>query len=220
MLAELDNIRLRAEVAAQLEEVRESRARIVAAQAAERHRIERNLHDGAQQRLLGLAMHLRATELRDGTHDQLLIDHAVDELGAAVRDLRDLANGLHPAVLADGGLAAALDELAGRAPLPVALDVPPIRLPTLVEETLWFVACEALANTVKHAAAHTMRIEVRAEDGVVCLRCSDDGRGGADPSGTGLRGIADRTEAAGGRFHLHSAAAHGTTIEAELPCGS
>ena len=107
-----------------------------------------------------------------------------------------------------------------RTPLPVALDVAPIRLPAVVEETLWFVACEALANTVKHAGARTVRVEVRAEHGTVRLRCGDDGRGGADPSGTGLRGIADRTEAAGGRFRLYSPAGQGTTIDAELQCGS
>ena len=172
-LAELDNVRLRAEVAMQLVEVRESRARIVAAEAAERHRIERNLHDRGQQRLLGLAMQLRAVQLRTSTADapdRYLLGHAVDEIGTAVREFRDLANGLHPSVLADGGLPAALDDLAGRAPLAVDLDVPPIRLPPAVEETLWFVACEALANTIKHAGAQRARIELMVEDGGAALR--------------------------------------------------
>jgi signal transduction histidine kinase len=219
--AELDNVRLRAEVATQLVEVRESRARIVAAEAAERQRIERNLHDGAQQRLLGLAMQLRAVQLHTATADAadlLLLDHAVDEIGAAIRELRDLANGLRPAVLADGGLPAALDDLAGGSPVPVDLDVAPVRLPAAVEETLWFVACEALANSLKHADAHHVRIQLIVDGGTARLRCTDDGRGGAHLLGSGLRGIADRTEAVGGSLRLDSAPGTGTTIIAVVPC--
>lgn len=214
VLAELDNVRLRAEVAMQLVEVRESRARIVAAEAAERHGIERNLHDGAQQRLLGLAMQLRAVQMKASAadaSDPYLLGHAVDEIGTAVRELRELANGLHPSVLADGGLPAALDDLAGRAPLPVDLDVPVIRLPSAVEETLWFVACEALANTIKHAGAERARVELVVQDGMARLTCADDGQGGALLLGSGLRGIADRAEAIGGSLHLDSSAGMGTT---------
>lgn len=222
-VAELDNVRLRAEVASQLEEVRQSRARIVTAQAAERHRIERNLHDGAQQRLLGLAMQLRAAQMgtsADDASDRQVLDRAVKEIGAAVRELRDLATGLNPAILADGGLPAALDDLAGRAPLPVDLDVPPVRLAPAVEEALWFVACEAVANTIKHAGAGRARIMLVAGHGTARLVCADDGIGGADLRGSGLRGIADRTEAIGGSLRLHSPPGEGTTIEAVIPCES
>ncbi len=224
-LPELDNVRLRAEVALQLEEVRESRARIVAAEASERHRIERNLHDGAQQRLLALAMQLRASQLRDGdtadaAPDRALVDHAVDEIGTAIRELRELANGLHPSVLADGGLAAALDDLAGRVPLVVELDVVPGRFDAVVEEALWFVACEAVANTVKHARAHSLHLTVSSGGDTVRLVCRDDGVGGAQEGGSGLRGIADRAEAVGGSLGVHSVPGRGTTIEAVVPCGS
>jgi signal transduction histidine kinase len=223
VVAELDNVRLRAEVASQLEEVRQSRARIVAAQAAERRRIERNLHDGAQQRLLGLAMQLRAVQMgpgAGGSPERAALERAVEELGEAVRELRDLANGLHPVILADGGLAAALDDLAGRAPLPVSLDVPPVRLPPEIEETLWFVACEALANTIKHASAGHAELKLVVDKGTARLICSDDGIGGADLVGSGLRGITDRTEAVGGELHVDSPTGTGTTIQAVIPCGS
>jgi signal transduction histidine kinase len=221
-VSELDNIRLRAELAAQLDEVRRSRERIVLAQTAERRRIERNLHDGAQQRLLALAMRFRAGQLREEARpERALLDLAVDEITAAIQDLRDLANGLHPTVLADGGLGAALDDLAGRSPLCVRIDATEGRLPPPIEEALWFVACEALANTVKHSRAERVDIAFRIDDGVATLRCIDDGSGTADAArGGGLRGIADRIEAIGGRLHIASAAGHGTTIEAVVPCGS
>lgn len=220
-VAELDNTRLRAELAAQLEEVRGSRARIVAAQATERHRIERNLHDGAQQRLLALAMHLRASQLRaDRGTDSDLVDRAVAELGAAVQDLRELANGLHPTVLADAGLAGALDDLAGRTPLAVRVDAATTRLPPSIEEALWYVACEAVANAVKHSHADSMCIELHVDDGNATLVCADDGVGSADPNGNGIRGIADRTEAVGGRVQITSPPGGGTIIKAVAPCGS
>ena len=224
-LPELDNVRLRAEVRLQLEEVRESRARIVAAQAAERHRIERNLHDGAQQRLLGLAMQLRARQLNgrptlDAAQDHALVDHAISEIGAAVRDLRELANGLHPSILADGGLAAALDDLAGRVSLPVELDVCPGRFDLEIEEALWFVACEAVTNSVKHAQAHSLALTLSHDGKTLRLTCRDDGSGGARASGGGLRGICDRTEAIGGTLVIQSDTGAGTTIEAMVPCAS
>ena len=224
-LPELDNVRLRAEVALQLEDVRESRARIVAAEASERHRIERNLHDGAQQRLLALAMQLRAGQLRhgdtgDAAQDSVLVDHAVAEIGTAIRELRELANGLHPSVLADGGLAAALDDLAGRVPLVVELDVVPGRFDAVIEEALWFVACEAVANTVKHARAQSLHLTVSSCGDTLRLVCRDDGVGGAHEGGSGLRGIADRAEAVGGCLGVHSLPGGGTTIEAVVPCGS
>jgi signal transduction histidine kinase len=225
-LPELDNVRLRAEVALQLEEVRDSRARIVAAQAVERHRIERNLHDGAQQRLLALAMQLRAAQLQhhpaedEGETERTVFDRAVAELGTAVRELRDLANGLRPAELADGGLVTALDDLAGRIPLAVELDLSATRFEPAIEEALWFVACEAAANAVKHAAAGALRISLSHDGASVRLVCADDGAGGADPDGSGLRGIADRVEAVGGSLRVDSSAGCGSTIEAVLPCVS
>ncbi len=214
---DLDNVRLRAVVAGQLEEVRASRARIVAAQADERHRIERNLHDGAQQRLLGLALELRALQVGDDAVSGAMIDHTVSELGAAVRELRELANGLRPSALADG-LANALDELAGRSPVPITLAIDPVRVSPLVEETLWFVACEAMANMAKHAEASQGGIELKADGATVSLACWDDGRGCADLTGNGLQGIVDRVEAVGGHVSVTSPAAEGTRVEAVVPC--
>jgi len=216
---ELDNIRLRAVVAGQLEEVRASRTRIVAAQAVERHRIERNLHDGAQQRLLGLALELRAHQLGVGPVESETIDHTVSELGAAVRELRELANGLRPSAL-DDGLAHALDDLAGRGPVPITLAIAPIRVSPLIEETLWFVACEAMANLAKHADASRGGIELSANGATATLVCWDDGKGDADCGGRGLQGLADRVEAVGGLLTVTSQPAAGTRLEAVVPCES
>jgi signal transduction histidine kinase len=219
--AEVENARLRAAIARQLVEVRASRARIVAAQAAERQRIERNLHDGAQQRLLALAFQLRAAEVSQRTEaSQRAIEVAVEQLQLAVRELRDLANGLHPSAISDGGLAAALDDLAGRTPLPVRLETTPERFAPEVEEAAWFIACEAVTNAVKHAAPESVSIMACRSNGHLCLVVEDDGRGGADPTGHGLRGIADRAEAAGGRLTVGDRPGGGTVVTAELPCGS
>jgi signal transduction histidine kinase len=221
VLAELENARLRAAITLQLVEVRESRARIVEAQLAERHKIERDLHDGAQQRLLGLAMQLRAVELSgDNERTRASIATAVDELQVAVRELRELANGLRPAVLTDGGLAAALDDLAARSPVPVRLEMTGERFAPDVEETAWFIACEAVANAVKHAAPHSVAISSCRTDGRLRLVIEDDGIGGADPAGSGLRGIADRAEVAGGTLTVEPRVGRGTVVIAELPCES
>jgi signal transduction histidine kinase len=218
---ELENVALRAAVALRLGEVRESRARIVDAQLAERHRIERNLHDGAQQRLLALAFQLRAAQMRARAPElEADLESAIAELQEAVGELRALANGLHPAVLVDGGLAAALEDLAGRAPVPVRLEVTTARFPAAVEAAAWFVASEAVTNAVKHADA--AGIEVLAwtgDDGALCLCVRDDGVGGADPTGPGLRGIADRVEAAGGRLGVEQRE-RGTEVWMEIPCAS
>ncbi len=219
VLAELENARLRAAIRLQLVEVRESRSRIVEAQQAERHRIERDLHDGAQQQLLGLAMQLRAVEMSgDPERMRVTIATAVDELQAAVRDLRALANGLRPAVLTDGGLAAALDDLAARSPVPVRLETTADRFSPAIEEAAWFIACEAVANAVKHAAPRSVAISACRSDGLLRLVIEDDGVGGADPTGSGLRGIADRAEVAGGRLTVQPRLGHGTIVIAELPC--
>ena len=224
--AELENVALRAAVALQLSEVRDSRARIVATQLAERHRIERNLHDGAQQRLLALAFQLRAAQLRADNSEagRALgrdLDAAVAELQTAVAELRALANGLHPALLTDGGLAAALEDLAGRAPVPVRLQVTPDRFAPAVEAAAWFVACEAVANSVKHARAGAVEIVASRRNGTLHVAIRDDGVGGADPSGPGLRGITDRAEAVGGHLRIGPGPRGcGTEVDLELPCGS
>ncbi|MCC6783535.1 MAG: hypothetical protein IT457_11900, partial [Planctomycetes bacterium] len=218
---ELENTRLRAAIALQLVEVRESRARIVAAQLAEREKIERNLHDGAQQRLLGLAFQLRAAAVSgDGERTRLVLDSAVEEIQRAVRELRDLANGLHPAILSDGGLAAALDDLAARTPLPVRLEATAERFAPEIEAAAWFIACEAVANSVKHARATRIDVEVRRREGRLVLAVADDGVGGADAGGRGLRGLADRAEAAGGSLTVGASASGGSLVRVELPCAS
>jgi signal transduction histidine kinase len=219
--AELDNAGLRAAVARQLVEVRQSRARIAAAQFAERRTIERNLHDGAQQRLLAIAFQLRAAELGgDTARLRQAVGAGIDQLQAAVGELRELANGLHPAVLADGGLAAALDDLAARTPVPIKVSAPDRRFPPDLEAAAWFIACEAMANAVKHAQPTTIEVDVSARDGQLVVEVRDDGTGGARPSGRGLRGIADRAEAFGGTLHIRTDPGTGTTVHAELPCGS
>ena len=218
---ELENARLRAAIQLQLVEVRESRSRIVSAQLEERKRIERDLHDGSQQRLLALALNLRATELAGDSAAALrALPGAVDELQATVRELRDLANGLYPSALEGGGLAAALQQLAARAPIPIRLAVTEQRLPPPVESSAWFIACEALTNVVKHARATAVSLAAALEGGSLVLSIDDDGVGGADSHGHGLRGIADRAEAAGGRLTISERPTGGTSIRAVLPCES
>ncbi|MEX1103360.1 MAG: histidine kinase [Dehalococcoidia bacterium] len=218
---ELENERLRAAIALQLAEVRESRGRIVAAQQAERERIERNLHDGAQQRLLALALELRAAEVSgEPGRAQSTLRRGVDELQLAIQELRDLANGLRPAALQDGGLAAALDMLANRTPIAVRVTATDRRFEPALEEAAWFIACESVANAVKHARPTGIDIYAGADNGCLVLTVADDGSGGADPAGRGLRGIADRAEAAGGRLVVSDRAEGGTLVLAELPCGS
>jgi signal transduction histidine kinase len=218
---ELENAMLRARISVQLEEVRASRARIAAAHVSERRRLERNLHDGAQQHLLAVAMDLRAAQL-NGSPERLsaTVAAAVDDLQSAVLELRQLAAGLHPASLQRSGLAGAVEELATRFPVAVELDgLDGRRFPEEVEAAAWFIACEGIANAVKHASAEQIAVAVRAGDGRLTVQVRDDGRGGADPAGRGLRGLADRTEAAGGSLVVRSGAA-GTTLTGELPCGS
>ena len=220
-ISELDNVGLRAAVALQLVEVRESRARIAAAQADERRRIERNLHDGAQQRLLALGLQLQAAQLNGAPHQlQAAIGSGIAELQAALAELRELANGLYPALLSDGGLAAALDDLATRTPIPLDVRMADVRYAADTEATAWFIACEAVANTVKHARAGHITIHADRSGGKLRLTVTDNGTGGANPAGHGLRGLADRAEASGGTLTVHSPAGSGTTITAELPCES
>ncbi|HEX5087246.1 MAG TPA: histidine kinase [Nocardioides sp.] len=218
--AELDNIRLRAELAQRIEEIDASRRRLAAAQRKERRRIERDLHDGAQQQLLALAMDLQTARLNgDPERMRQALADGSDSARAAVRDLRALANGLHPAALADGGLTAALDDLARHSPVPLRLHVECGRLDPGTEFTAWSVIGEAVVNAQKHAGAHTIRVDVARENGHLRLNVCDDGHGGANPDGPGLRGLRDRIETARGRLSIVSGTA-GTTLEAVLPCGS
>jgi signal transduction histidine kinase len=212
--------RLRVEVRRQLARVRESRARIVAATYAERRRIERNLHDGAQQRLVSVGLTLRHVQHRLHQQDgaDVLLDGAVAEVGAAIDELRELARGLGPAAL-DHGLATALADLAARAPLPVHLDAAVARLPGDVEAAAYFLASEAVTNVVKHANATAVSLSVGRENGCLRIVVSDDGVGGAGSRpGSGLAGLADRVDALGGRLEICSPPGVGTRVSAELPC--
>jgi signal transduction histidine kinase len=219
----LENERLQAELRAQLAELRASRARIVSAGDAERRRLERDLHDGAQQRLLGLGLALQLVRAELGAEANgatELLDEAEAELGAAIEELRELARGIHPAVLTEQGLAPALRTLAARSPLPVLItDVPDERFPAPVEAAAYFVASEALANVAKHAHASAARVSVVREDGTLLVAVHDNGVGGASADGrSGLAGLADRVHALDGRLAIDSEAGCGTTVTAELPC--
>jgi signal transduction histidine kinase len=221
----LENAQLHAEVQAQLAEVEQSRARIVAAGDEQRRKIERDLHDGAQQRLVALALELKRAQRAlgtDGAPDvDRLLGSTADELQVAVQELRDLAAGIHPPLLAQEGLHAALVALAARAPLPVDVEAPPDRLPPDIEGTAYFVASEALTNVVKHADASRARITARREGSRLTIEIEDDGRGGASPDhGTGLRGLRDRVEARGGQLRVESRDGGGTRVYGEIPCGS
>ena len=213
------NAPLQAKLRAQLAELRASRARIVAAGDAERKRLERDLHDGAQQRLLAaeLALQLLADDRGNGA----LLAEAQAELQAPLSELRELARGIHPAILSAGGLPSAVRSLADRAVLPVSLDVAEGRHPEPVESAAYFVVSEALANIAKHAHARSASVSVQRDNGRLIIQVRDDGRGGADDrSGTGLRGLADRVAALNGRLTVTSAPGAGTTVRAEIPCGS
>jgi signal transduction histidine kinase len=218
----LENERLLAEVRARLDEVRDSRARIVEASVAERRRLERNLHDGAQQRLVTLSLRLRMAQetLRDDpAAAEAMLDGVGDDLKQALEELRELARGLHPAVLTDRGLAPALQSLASRSPFPVEIDgVPAARLPEAIEAAIYYVVAESLTNAAKHAGATDGHVELATTPDAVVVEIRDDGRGGASlESGTGLRGLVDRIEALGGALRLQSPAGGGTVIRAELP---
>ena len=219
--SELDNAGLRAELARRLADVESSRRRLAEAQRTERRRIERDLHDGAQQRLLALAMELRSAHLSGNAERmrQALADGAT-AAQSAVRELRDLANGLHPAALADGGLPAALDDLARHSPIDVHLDVDVPRLDPALEFTAWLVIGESVVNAQKHAHASRVVIDVHQCDAHLRIQVCDDGGGGANPDGPGLAGMRDRVEAAGGTLVIDSTTGAGTTIEAVLPCAS
>ena len=218
----LERERLHAELASRVEELAGSRARLAEAGDAARRRIERDLHDGAQQRLVALSLALRMTEDRirdDPETAATLVAAAREELSLSLEELRELARGIHPAVL-DHGLEAALDSLALRCPVPVTVHAElDERLPGAVELAAYFVISEGLANVAKYAGASRAAIRVGCTDGVALIEVSDDGIGGADAAaGSGLRGLADRVEAIGGRLRVASPAGGGTVLTAELPC--
>jgi PAS domain S-box-containing protein len=206
----------------QADELRASRARIVEAGDAERRRLERNLHDGAQQRLVSLSLALRLAQarLRDDPDaaDQLLAS-AGEELTQALAELRELARGIHPAVLTDRGLPAALEALAGRMPLPVELTTSiDDRLPGPVEAAAYYVVAEALTNVTKYAKASAVLVRAERHNGRVLVEVADDGIGGADPLlGSGLRGLADRVESLDGQLEVESIYGSGTRVRAVIP---
>jgi PAS domain S-box-containing protein len=205
----------------QQEELEASRARIVAAGDDERRKLERNLHDGAQQRLVSLSLSLRLAQRRirsdpDGAED--LLEGSREELAQALEELRELARGIHPAVLTDRGLEAALEALAARSPLPVEIKGASCELPAQVEAAAYYVVSEALANVTKYAQASAVEVTVARMNGVAVVEVADDGVGGADPlRGSGLRGLADRVAALSGQLDVESPPGAGTRVRAEIP---
>jgi signal transduction histidine kinase len=209
------------ELEATVTELQDSRARIIAAADGERRRLERDLHDGAQQRLVAVSMTLGMAKRRmaKGEDVSSLVVGADDELKAAIAELRDLARGIHPAVLTDRGLAAAVRDLAARASVPVELGaLPEDRLPVPVEAAAYFTVSEALTNVAKYAQAGQARVDVARVNGHLTIAVADDGVGGAAPEGgSGLRGLADRLGALGGDLHVESPHGGGTTLRARIP---
>jgi signal transduction histidine kinase len=205
-----------------IEDLKASRQRIVAAQDLERRRIERDIHDGAQQRLVTLSLAVRMARRGIGSDAALAggLDDASEELKQTLRELRDLARGVHPAILTEEGLGPAVESLAERSPVPVRVTrIPAERLAEPVEATAYFVVSEALTNAAKHAQASGVSVSVGRDDGKVIVEVVDDGIGGADAAGgTGLRGLADRVEAVGGRLLVESPPGRGTRLRVEVPC--
>ncbi len=215
--------RLQAQLRANVAELRGSRARVVEAGQRERQRLERDLHDGAQQRLVALSLNLGILQTRLGgdPEAEALLALARREIAVSLAELRDLARGLHPAVVTAHGLAVACETLAARAPVPVRLSVDlPRRVDEAIEVAAYYVVCESLTNIGKHAEASCGTVALSQADGMMTIEVVDDGRGGADTErGTGLRGLADRVEALGGRLRVWTPAGGGTRVRAELPCG-
>jgi signal transduction histidine kinase len=218
----LENGRLHAELGARLDELRGSRVRVIEAGQRERQRLERNLHDGAQQRLVALSLELTMLKKRLNADPEAItqIDHARSEIATSLEELRDVARGLHPAVLTGHGLAVALESLAARAPLPIRLTVElDDRLPESLEVAAYYLVSESLANIGKHAQATSATIDVTRRNGEVVVEIVDDGIGGADTErGSGLRGLADRVEALDGRLRVWTPRGSGTRVRAEMPC--
>jgi signal transduction histidine kinase len=220
----LENERLQAELRARLADLQASRARLVEATEVERRRIERDLHDGTQQRLVSIAMSLGLLESRlpaNPGQAQPIVREAREALAAALDELRNLTQGIHPTILAERGLPVALDELCHRAALPAHLQLDlACRLPDQVESAAYFVVSEALTNAAKHSHGSEVRVKAACADRMLTIEVADDGIGGAAPgNGTGLRGLTDRVEALGGTLTVSSPPGRGTTLHAEFPCG-
>ena len=216
----LDNERLKADLRARVEDLRISRARIVEAADAARRRLERDLHDGAQQQLVSLALDLRLLRARlKGSDAVPLVEEISDKLAVALAELRELARGIHPAILTDRGLGPAVQGLADRVPLPVEVDVELAERPSpQIEAAAYFVTAEALTNVARYARAREARVEIRRTGDGVVVAISDDGVGGADiEGGTGLRGLQDRLAALDGRLSIQSPPGRGTTLRAVIP---
>ncbi len=216
----LDNERLKADLNARLQDLRASRRRIVEATVETRRRLERDIHDGAQQRLVSLSVDLQLLRGRLAHEPALaLLDSAIATLGEAQTELRELARGIHPPMLAERGLGPALDALAQRSPVPVELDLRLNgRFPKQVETAGYFVVAEALTNVVKYACATHARLTASDAAGALCLEIADDGVGGADPAnGSGLRGLSDRVAALDGELVIDSPAGNGTRVTARIP---
>jgi signal transduction histidine kinase len=214
--------RLNAELHARLEALAASRARIVTAGDVERRRLERNLHDGAQQRLVTLSLSLRTVLAKldsDPAAARVVLTDAGEELAVALEELRELAHGLHPAILSDRGLRAAVERLLSRVPVPVEIaEISDERLPEPVEAAAYYLIAEALTNVTKYAQASKVRVRVATCGEFVVVEVSDDGVGGADASaGSGLRGLADRVETLGGKLEVVSPTGAGTSLRAEMP---
>ena len=218
----LENARLQAELRARVEELRGSRARVIDAGQKERQLLERDLHDGAQQRLIALSLRLSLLKksLPDEPRVSQELDAARSEIALSLEELRDVARGIHPAVLSGHGLAVAVESLSAHAPLPVRLEMcVEDRLPERVEVAAYYVVSESLANVAKHAHASEARVSLERRDDYLVVEIVDDGDGGADTEqGSGLRGLADRVEALGGRLRVWTPLGGGTRVQAEIPC--
>jgi signal transduction histidine kinase len=218
----LENARLQAELRARVEELRGSRARVIEAGQKERQRLERDLHDGAQQRLIALSLRLSLLDRRLAAEPEAREELAAArrEVALSLEELRDVARGIHPAVLSGHGLAVAVESLAARAPLPVRLALDVVgRLPERVEVAAYYVVSESLANVAKHARARQARVSLEQQAGRLVVEVVDDGMGGADTErGSGLRGLADRVEGLGGRLRVWTPLGGGTRVQAEIPC--
>jgi signal transduction histidine kinase len=217
----LENERLQAQLRARLEDLRLSRARLVETADAERRRLERNLHDGAQQRLVTLSMSLGLAQRRFADHEptQELLEQTRSELAGALAELRELARGIHPAVLTEHGLGPALNALAGRSHVPVDVrELPDQRLPDGVEAAAYYLVAETLTNIAKYAQASAATVRARVEDSHLLVEVADDGIGGADASrGSGIRGLADRIDALDGQLEIDSPPGAGTRVTATIP---
>jgi signal transduction histidine kinase len=217
----LDNERLQAELRARLDELHGSRQRVIEAGQEERRRLERDLHDGAQQRLIALSLELgRLGRAEEDPAVRVRLDQARREVAMSLEELRAVAQGIHPAVVSGHGLGVALQSLAAHADVPVKLDVElDGRMPERLEVAAYYVVSESLANVAKHAQATSATVEVARENGQLVVEVVDDGIGGADTErGTGLRGLADRVEALDGRLRIWTPRGSGTRVRAELPC--